>query len=152
MKKLTQSLLAFSALFTLGTAAHAQSYANYSPDDVMIVRAHPQTQLVKFYKPTQAYYGKGYVIRYGYKATTPEAAGYIYADSRMRVSSALYLPPDTDLRRDVITQGRAAEVVPTRTAVSTHTTTTQTTEIQAPKDQPKLDQKREPETKVQKPN
>ena len=151
MKKLTQSLLAFSAMLTLGAAAHAQSYANYRPDDVLIVQQAPlQNQLVKFYKPTQTYYGKGYVIRYGYKPTTPEAAGYIYADARMRVSSALYLPPDTDLRRDVITQGRSAELAPTRIAVPTHPT--QAPAIQVPKEQPKLDPKQEPESKVQKPN
>ena len=152
MKTLIQSLLASSTLLCLGAVAHAQSYANYAPDDIMVVRQAPrQSQLVKFYKPTQAYYGKGYVIRYGYKATTPEAAGYIYADARMRVSADMYLPADTELRRDVITQGRVAVPVPTSTS-TTRTTTTTTTRAPALQEQPKPEQKREPETKVQKPN
>ena len=89
MKKLVHFLFAFASLFCFGIVAHAQRYG----DDFMIVRTLPKSsQMVKYYRPTQAYYGNGYVICYGYTTTTPAAAGYTTTDSHIRSSSILYLP------------------------------------------------------------
>jgi len=109
MKKLIHFLCASSSLLFIGTLAHAQSFGSSGGDDYMIVRSAPRaTQMVKYYKPTQTYYGNGYVVRYGYTTTTPSAAGFTTTDARLRASADLYLPvTNSESRRDVTTVRKA---------------------------------------------
>jgi len=102
MKKLIHFLFASASLLCFGAAAHSQEYGGSGDEYTIVHSASSNTQMVKYYKPTQIYYGKGYVIRYGYTTTTPTAAGYTTTAAKVRASADLYLPvTNSESRRDV---------------------------------------------------
>jgi hypothetical protein len=133
MKQL--SFATIGLLLSIGVLGHAQSYDqgyDSNLDRFLPVYQHSPSHLIKYYKPTQTFYGKGFVVRYGYKTTTPSAAGYIAtmasprsalneyltvtnAENRKDITltkSTVKLPAKEDLqsKRDVqLTQPKAAE-------------------------------------------
>ena len=141
MKNTTRPLLAVSCLLLLGATAHAERYSE-GEDEYSLFRSAPRaTQLVKYYKPTQTYYGHGYVVRYGYATTTPSAAGY--TSSRNVLSNGAveqYLTVANSGSRRDITTFKKAVTLPTKD------------EQQNKRDvqpAPVKEQKPQPETKVQ---
>ena len=94
-----QSLLSILLLLCVSAAAHAQS--GYSQQ--LLVQAIPKpTYMVKYYKPTQTYYGNGYVVRYGYTTTNPIASGYTSTYASLSPSADQYLSmANTESRRDI---------------------------------------------------